>query len=108
AGGAAPEAADQLAQLLLDDLLAHDLVREVPVGEEVVVEEVPEGAMADVVEQARHPEQLLEERRRGGVRELRAQRRIELLGEAAGQGHGAQRVLEAAVLGGGEDPAGGL
>jgi hypothetical protein len=109
-GGAAPQPADQLAQLFLDDLLAHDLVRELgrPVGEEVVVKEVAEGAVADVVEQPGHPEQLLEERRRWRVRELRAQRGVKLLGEAPGQVHGAERVLEAAVLGSGEHPARGL
>ena len=41
----------------------------------------------------------------GAVGEDGAERRVELLGEAPGQVHGAQRVLEAAVLGGREHPA---
>ena len=41
----------------------------------------------------------------GRVGELGPERRVELLGEAAGQVHGAQGVLEAAVLGGREHPA---
>jgi len=105
---AAPEPADQLAQFFSDDSLPHFLVGEIEVGQEIVVEEVAEGAVAHVVEQARHAEQLLEEGRRGGVGELGLEGGVELLGEAPGQVHGAERVLEAAVLGGREHPARGL
>ena len=108
AARAAPEAAQDLGQLLADDPLAQQLVGQVEIDQEVVVEEMAERAVADVVEQAGHAQQLLDQRRRGGVGEDRAQRGVELLGEAAGQVHGAQRVLEAAVLGGGKHPAGGL
>jgi hypothetical protein len=69
---------------------------------------VPERPVADVVEQARHPQQLFQQRRRGPVREDRVQRRIELLREPSREVHGAERVLEPAVLGRGEDPARGL
>ena len=78
---------------------------QVEVHQEVVVEEVAEGTVADVVQQAGHPQQLLDQRRRRRVGKHRAERRVELLGEAAGQVHGAQGVLEAAVLGGREHPA---
>ncbi len=44
----------------------------------------------------------------GRVGELGLERGVELLGEAPGQVHRAQRVLEAAVLGGREHPARGL
>ena len=54
------EPADELAQLLADDALADQLVGEIEVGEEVVVEEVAERAVAHVVEQPRHAQQLLE------------------------------------------------
>ena len=106
--GAAPQAAQGVGQLLADDALAEQLVGEVEVHQEVVVEEVAEGAVADVVQQAGHAQQLLDQRRRGRVGKDGAERRIELLGEAAGQVHGPQRVLEAAVLGGRKHPARGL
>ena len=100
-----PEAADQIADLLADDALAEDLVGQPEVGEEVVVEEVAEGAVSDVVKQSRHAQELFDQRPGRGVGKLRLERWVELLGEAAGQVHGAQRMLEAAVLRGGEDPA---
>ena len=43
------------------------LVGEVDVGQEIVVEEVPERPVAHVVEEPGHPEELLDQRRRGGV-----------------------------------------
>ena len=76
--------------------------------QEVVVEEVAERAVADVVEQPGHPQQLLEQGRRGAVRKDGVERWSELLGEAPGQVHGSQRMLEAAVLRGGKHPARGL
>jgi len=80
-------------------------VGEVEIHEEIVVEEVPEGAVADVVEEAGHPQQLLDEGGRRRIRKLRLERGVKLLGEATGQVHGAEGMLEAAVLGGGKDPA---
>src|SRR6266508_2979812 len=88
AGGAAPQAAQGVGQLIADDALAEQLVSEVVVDEKVVVEEVAERAVPDVMQQAGHPQQLLDQRGGGGVGEDRAQRRIELLGEAASQVHG--------------------
>ncbi len=101
---AAPQAADEVAQLLPNDPLADFLVGEVEVGEEVVVEEVAEGPVAHVVEQPRHPHQLLEERRGGRVGELGLERPVELEREAPREVHRPQGVLEAAVLRGREDP----
>ena len=104
--GAAAERAQYLAELVANDLLAHQLVGEVVVDEEVVVEEMTEGAVADVVQKPGHPEQLLQQRRRGSIAaEDRAERRVELLGEPPGKMHRPEGVLEAAVLGGGKHPA---
>jgi hypothetical protein len=58
-----------------------------------------------VVEEPGHAEELLHERRRGGVGEDRPERRRQLLREAAGDVHRAEGVREAAVLGRGEHPA---
>ena len=68
-GRAPPEPPDGVAQLFPDDALADHLVGQVEVHQEVVVEEVPEGAVAHVVEEARHAEQLLDQRRRRAVGE---------------------------------------
>ena len=103
--GAPPEPADRVPELLPDDPLADQLVGEVDVGQEVVVEEVPERPVAHVVEEPGHAEELLHERGRGGVGEDGPERRPELLREAAGDVHRAEGVRKAAVLRGGEHPA---
>ncbi len=105
---AAANTAQDVGQLFPNDLLAHQFVGQLEVVQEVVVEEVPEGAVSHVMQEAGHPQQLLEECRRGAVGEDGPQRWVELLGQAPGQVHGPQRMLEAAVLGGGKHPAGGL
>ena len=107
-GGAAREPPQEVPQLVADDALAEQLVGQAEVGEEVVVEEVAERAVADIVQQPGHPHQLLDQRHRRRVGELRLERRVELAREAPRQVHGAEGVLEAAVLGGREDPARGL
>ena len=61
--GAPPEPADRVAQLLPDDPLPDQLVGELDVGQEVVVEEVAERPVPHVVEEPRHAEELLDERR---------------------------------------------
>ncbi len=73
---ASREGAQQVPHLLADDPLAHQLVGQPEVGEEVVVEEMPERAVTDVVEQSRHPQQLLEQRAGGRIRELRLERTV--------------------------------
>ena len=105
AARAPPEAPEDLRQLLADDPLADQLVGQLVIDQEVVVEEVAEGAVADVVDQSRRPQELLDQRKRGRVGKDRAQRRIELLGEASGEVHRPERVLEAAVLRRGVHPA---
>ena len=103
--GAPPEPADRVPQLLPDDPLPDQLVGELDVGQEVVVEEVAERPVSHVVEEPGHAEELLDERRGRGVGEDRAEGRPQLLREAAGHVHRAERVGEPAVLRGGEDPA---
>ena len=67
-----------------------------------------EGAVADVVEEAGQAQRLHDQglRRRLGVQV--AERRVEVARPLAGQVHGTHGVLEARVLGGGEDPPGAL
>jgi len=105
AARAPPEASEEIRQLLADDALAEQLVGQLVVHEEVVVEEVAERAVADVVQEPRRPQQLLDQRRGRRVGKGRAERRIEVHGESAGQVHRAQRMLEAAVLRGRVHPA---
>ena len=65
--GIPPHSTNQLAQLLLDDLCTQVLVSEFEVGQEMVVEEVPEGTVADIVQQRRQPHQALDTRPRWDV-----------------------------------------
>ncbi len=95
---AAAEPTQQIRELLADDALPDQLMRQVVVDQKVVVEEVAERPVPDVVEQPRGAQQLFDQRRRGRVGEDRAQRRIELLGQPPGQMHRAERMLEAAML----------
>ena len=105
---AAPEPPDHVPERFPDDALPHQLVAQVVVGEEVVVEEVAEGPVTHVVQEAGHAQELLDERRGRSVREDGAERGPELLGEASGHVHRAERMRKPAVLGGREDPARGL
>jgi hypothetical protein len=116
-------AADEVAELALDDQLRQVLMAERlgrrPAGvarggevtEDVIVEEMGERTVADVVEQAGHAERLDHEPlgRRAGSRldvgQGRPQRRVQVAGPQPGLVHDAQAVGEPAVLGGREDPA---
>ena len=69
--GAPAEPADGVPQLLADDALPDQLVGEVDVGQEVVVEEVPERPVAHVVEEPGHAEELLDQRAPRARRETR-------------------------------------
>ena len=95
--------------MLADDDLRDVLVDQAVLAEEVIVEEMAERAVADVVEQAGDPHVLFHV---VGGRTLFAQhlaeRGVQAPGEGAGQVHGPQAVLEAAVLRRGIDPAGAL
>ena len=70
--------------------LADQLVGQIVVDQEVVVEEVAERAVPDVVEQPCRTQELLDQGRRGRLREYRPQRRVELLGQPPRQMHRAQ------------------
>ena len=100
--------ADRIRQRLPDDPLTQELVGEPVVGEEVVVEEMSEGAVTHVVEQAGHPQELLQKRRRRRVGTDPRQRGGELLREPPGHVHDPEGVGEATVLGGGKHPPRGL
>src|SRR5687767_2378559 len=65
-----------------------------------------EGSMADVMQKARDPHILLDERfRRALIAKNFVQRWVEMLGELTGKVHGAERMLKAAVLSRRVDPA---
>ena len=61
----AADAAEQVAQLVLDDVRAEVLVRQAELVEIVLVEKMAERAVADVVQQAGHPQQDLDVAREG-------------------------------------------
>ena len=67
--GAPPDPGDHPPQLPDDDQPAQILMGEPVLVQEMVVEEVAVGAVADVVEETRHPEQLLHAVRGGDVRD---------------------------------------
>ena len=120
----AAQAADEAAQLALDDQLREVLVGQALAGrpagvrrrregrQHVVVEEMRERSVPDVVEQPGHPERLddqaLGRDRLAGRRERRAQARVERARPQAGLVHDPEPVREARVLRGREDPPGAL
>ena len=104
----AADVGEQAGQLVLDDVAAQGFVRQAEAAEEVLVEEMAERAMADVVQQAGHPQQRFDIAPAGDVGADIAQAVVELGDGPAGQVHHPQHVLEAGVLGGGIDPPGGL
>ena len=109
ARGAAADAADDVAEVLADDDLREVLVDQAVPAEEVVVEEVAERAVAHVVQQAGDPHVLFHVvGGRAFFAQHLAERGVQAAGEGAGQLHGPQAVLEAAVLRRGIDPAGAL
>ena len=103
--GAAPNAADDPAQLPVDDLLAQDLVGQPVLIEKMVVEEMAVGPVPHVVKQSGQTEQLLHAMRRGGVGADLAKAGVEGPAEFPGHVHRSQGMLEAAVLGRRIDPA---
>src|SRR5207244_5109765 len=99
---------NQVAKWAGDQGAPDDLVVDRPCIEVVLVEEVAEWTMPDVMEQAGHPHRLLDHGDRGRVRASGGQRRVKVPRPLAGQVHRAERVLEARVLGGRENPPGAL
>ena len=125
----APQPVDQGSQFALDDGLAQVLVRQAlawvaawmrrrgPARQDVLVEEVGEGAVTHVVQQAGHPKRLHDQRLRRdrvlgrlalgsrAVVEDVAQRGVQRGAPEAGLMHHPERVDEAGMLGAREDPA---
>ena len=125
APGARRRPAMQRPELVLDDPLRQVLVGQPlagrhaagrpgrEVGEDVVVEEVGERPVADVVEQAGHPQRLdhqplRRDRLARAAGERRPQARVERPRPQAGLVHDPEAVGEPRMLGGREDPAGAL
>ena len=77
------------------------------VGQKMLVEKVPERAVADVVQQAGQPQQRFDIAAAGHVGAFPPDCRT-ALGRPAGQVHDAHYVLKAGMLGRGKDPPGGL
>src|SRR3972149_1165306 len=111
-GGTSPEPAQQRAQFLPYNLLAEQLVRQSKVGQEMIVKEMPEGAVSDVMHQRRDPEKLLDKRGGGAVlalgRDHLTEGGIKMPCKSSRNMHGPDGVLKAAVLGGRVDPPGAL
>ena len=105
---AAAQLGEQVTKGRGDDARPDPLVAEAEARQVVLVEEVAERAVAHVVQQPRHAQHLLHQRRRRDVCIVVAQGRIEVAGEPPGVVHRPEGVLEAGVLRPGEDPAGAL
>ena len=107
-GGAGTEGGDDGSQLAADQGTTDHLVVDRETVEVVLVEEVAERPVADVMQQARHPQRLLDASRRRHLADQGVEVRMEPAGPLAAQVHGAERVLEARMLAAGEDPPGRL
>ena len=105
AARAAPQGADEPAQLVHDQVLRDLLVIEPEGGLQVLlVAEVAERAVTDVVQQAGKAHRLFDDGQRRCRRLHLDERRVDVLGQLPGEVHHAQAVREAAVLGRREDP----
>ncbi len=101
--------ANNIAEVFLDDRLTEILVRKVIVNQKIVIEEMAERSMPDVVQETGYAHVLFDEWRRWAlIAEDFAQRGIKMFGKLTGKMHGAERVLEPAMLSRGIDPAGAL
>ena len=100
--------ANQGRELPADDLAAEGLVVQPVVGQKVLVEKMPEGAVPDVVQQGGQPHERLDVAAAGHVGANLAEARVEGRHGPAGQVHRPQHVLEPGVFGRGKDPPGGL
>ena len=106
--GIAPQAAEQVAQFLANDLGPQRLVGQAVAAQEMLVEEVPERSVPDVVQQAGHAQQRFHVAAAGRVRADFPQAVVQHRHRPAGQVHGPHDVLEPGVFGTGIDPPGGL
>lgn len=66
--GAAPHAAQQIAEFIDNDLRAEDFVREIELAQVVFVEEMAERAMADIVQERSHAYQAFDIPSAGDIR----------------------------------------
>src|SRR5205814_8987921 len=107
-GGTRVEGRDRRSQLPLDQGAADDLVIDGEAIEVILVEEMPEGAVPDVVQQPGDPQRLLDAGSRWNIRIQGRQVGVELPGPFSTEVHRTQRVLEAGMLAAREDPPGGL
>ena len=107
-GRAAPDLADDWAEMVADDDLPEFFVTGVEGVQVVVVEEMAERAVADVVHERRDAEKFFDIVRRGNLLDRFFEKRIEMPCKAACHVHGAERVDEAGVFRRGVDPSGAL
>lgn len=80
------------------EMPADDLMVEMPLLEHLVVEEMSERAVADVVQQTGDAQRLLDQRRRGRIRECCAKRSVDAAGELARKVHRAEEMCESRML----------
>ena len=77
--------------MVLNDRLTEIFVREIVIGEKIIIEEVAERAVADIVQQPGDAHVLLDERRRRTlVAQSFSEGRVEMLGKFSGEVHGAR------------------
>jgi len=99
---------DDGCQFVLDNMLAELFVREAELFEIIIIEEMAKGTVSHVMKKRGDPKELFYVIGRRTVRRRGLERRVEVASEPACQVHGAERVLEPAVLGRGVDPPGAL
>jgi hypothetical protein len=103
-GGAAADGLDDLGDLGLDDVLAEFLVCEPELLQIVIIEKVAEGTVTDIMEERGNAKKLLNKIGGRAVRHRRFEGGIEVTGKPAREVHGAEGMLEPAVLGRGIYP----
>lgn len=106
--GTSPDIPDHIRQFSLDNVLPEFFVRKPELLQVVVIEKMAEGAVSHIVEQGRHSQEFLNVVCRRAIRHRGLERRVEMGGKPARQVHGAERMLEPAVLGRGIHPPGAL
>ena len=108
AGRIAANAAQQIAQLVANDVSADELVIQAVIGEVEGVEEMPERPVPHVVQQPGQAHQRFDVAATGQLGANLPQAVHQGGRRPAGQVHGPEGMLEAGVLGGRIDPPGGL
>jgi len=104
----AADADDQIGEFAANDLAAEDFVVQTVVGQEVFVEEMAEGTVADVVQQRGETHERFDVSAAGHVGADFAEAVVKG-GDGPGcQVHGAEDVLKSRVFGRGKNPPGRL